>query len=120
MNTFLETTLAVCGALAAVELLRRLCPEDSVARFAGGLAALYLLASGAAALFSLELDLKSPGPKPSASRRNSPPMWKGATSRPPRRTGRPMCGGFWRRLGLSAKEIRVKTDRKRGRQHSID
>ena len=111
MNTFLETTLAVCGALAAVELLRRLCPEDSAARFAGGLAALYLLASGAAALFSLELDLKSPRAQAQRQQEEFSSYVEGRYQQAAQEDGEAYVRGLLAAAGLSAKELQIKTDR---------
>lgn len=99
MNQVMESVLTVCVALVAAELLRRFCPEDQMVRFVSGLVALGLLLSLVGAATGLELDLPSPPPRASASRRSSPPTWRSSTSRPPSRTGRPMSKACWRRLG---------------------
>lgn len=111
MNAFLQTIVALCAALLASELLQRLCPEDAAVRFAGGLAALFLLLSAAASLFSLDWDLELSAAPIQRQQDQLSSYVEERYEEAAQQDGESYVQGLLAAAGLQAKEIRVKTDR---------
>lgn len=67
MNTTMQYLGEICILLAGTELICRICSENTMIKFVRSLAALLLLVSFLASLFSLDLDLSIGADSPKAA-----------------------------------------------------
>lgn len=108
MREILEGFLPVCMALVVVEVLGRLCAEDSMLKFVRSLAVTVLLATSVLSLFSIDWEFSLDGEESENSQLEEY-LW-GLYSSAAEESAVKSLNGLLETAGLQAEKILIDTD----------
>lgn len=110
MNTILQNTAVICGAVIATELAARLCSKDAMVNFVRALTVLVLLISFLVSLGSVDLDFSLSYQKTEESQEELSGYVQEQTEAAFRSEAITYVEGLFAVAGLQAKKIEVITD----------